>query len=869
LKIFGLRLFEKKNEVQDKVPDIEVSIPDTKKPAMIKRINNPTLGYQSSRVIGRGAFEQAEYNLAEIGRVEDTDSYVRQAFDKKVALMFKEGWDITGKNLRTIKYLKMRFAQISRATGVPTRSLMRDIGSGLIRKSNAFLIKVRKTESSGGRLRREPGANVDLKPIAGYFVAPAETMSFKMGSGNKITRWRQRMPSGDYKDFSPKDVVHFHYDRKEGFIFGTPVLTPVVDDVRALRKIEENVELLVYAHLFPMFQYVVGTKESPAGMTEDGRREIDVVKQEIEFMPTEGGIVTPFRHEIRVIGAENQALRAEGYLEHFKKRVFAGLAISAVDMGEGETANRATADNMSRNLIDAVKDFQQVAETFVNEFVLNELLLESTFGDDVLNDDNVCFLKFKEIDVDAQIKKDAHHADQFNKDVITHDEARRASGYEPLQIPSRKEIESEQDTAELYPEWHRTRWKLFEEPTLIIQSLDEPWTPTARAVARSSSLETTQGDIDESGKQKQEAEIAVEKERTKAKVAVAKAKPKPNTNTRPSKPKRKDGYLKATYEQLANDLVLRTAMEARFNEDWTAQLIRTAMDTSIQRLIAEQVMAFRQGFNSVSFSYLENQPQTVSVARNRFSTRANHYVARLVNHVISALKKRTRELTSSEELAEQVRAVFDAFNYRTDFIEDVEIRKAFTWGQVVAWRAKEVKEVESTAGAPLTVCEDCKRHNGSVRLKNLTLETVPPYHAHCYCSLEPLSGIEDSIRDSERSLPPPPPGTPMSDEPADVPLPDTGGIEKCPKCDKTALLKTGTADLYNCPACKHSWQKEEKTEDAGELGGPKSKRARWLKCVQKAKARLRTQNPKWDEGTVKMHAETACDHLLQDEDEEG
>ena len=166
---------------------------------------------------------------------------------------------------------------------------------------------------------------------------------------------------------------------------------------------------------------------------------------------------------------------------------------------------------MSRNLIDGVKDFQQVMETFVNEEIINELLLESTFGDDVLNDENIVYLKFKEIDVDAQIKREAHYADQFAKDVISHDEARRGSGYEPLEIPTREEMDAQTDTAEQYPEWHRMRWKMFEEPKLLIQALDEAWSPLAKTVARSTATETTQGDLDEAGQEKLAAEKEMEK----------------------------------------------------------------------------------------------------------------------------------------------------------------------------------------------------------------------------------------------------------------------------------------------------------------------------------------------------------------------
>jgi hypothetical protein len=850
LKIFGVNIpwWNEPTVVEDQIPEVQAPIPDTKKPALMRPVKNPVLVYRTTRFVGRGAFTPSEYDLGEIGRIEDTDSYVRQAFDKKVALMFKEGWDFVGPNTRTIQYLKTRLAQIAQASQVPTPALLRGIGSGLIRKSNAFLIKVRKTEASGGRVRSEPGKKNALKPVAGYFIAPAESMEFQL-EGNKITKWRQKMPNGDYKDYSPRDVVHFHYDRKDGFVFGTPHLTPVIDDVRALRKIEENIEMLVYQHLFPIFQYRVGTPESPAGLTEDGRREIDVVRTEIQYMPSEGGIVTPERHEIIPIGAEGKTLRAEGYLEHFKKRVFAGLGVSAVDMGEGETANRATADNMSRNLVDSVKDFQQVMELFVNDFMINELLLESTFGDSILDEDNRCYLKFKEIDIDAQIKKETHFADQFTKNVINLDEARTGQGREPLLIPTPEEVDTGEDLSQKYPAWHRMYWKLFKEPELLIQSLDEPYSPLAKAIARSSSLETTSSDVEEAGEKQKKRDIEIEKEKAKAKPAFA----------RPSRPKRKDGYLADTYTQITETVVTKVSIEQKVNKDWIAQLVRTALGTTIQRLIADQIGAFRAGIVSVGLVDRNKLPAMVSSARKVFTTRAERYVNRLTNHVANAIKRRVDSEVKPEELAGQVRAVMDAFQYRTAFIEDVEVRKAENWGRLQAWKQQGLETLWSFSPTPKSMCDICRpHHRQGVSPTLVDIEDIPPFHAHCNCHLVSQQELVQ-VTDEIGSLPPPK-GYKMSGEDVDKPLKGTGNIATCPECGKTAIEISKMPGYFVCRACKTTFQvKKDATKSRL---GPKSKQAEFRKCVQRAKARLKAQHPNFDDGRIEMMAETACDYLL-------
>ena len=435
-------------------------------------------------------------------------------------------------------------------------------------------------------------------------------------------------------------------------------------------------------------------------------------------MPSEGGIVTPERHEISTIGSEGKALRAEGYLDYFKKRVISGLGISAVDLGEGETSNRATADNMSRNLIDSVKNVQQVMESFVNQYLINELLLESTFGDEVLDEENIVKLKFKEIDIDAQIKKETHLADQFNKDLITHDEGRRRMGYEPLVIPTPQEIDNEQDIAENFPEWHKTRWKMFEMPKLLIQALDEPYSPVARALAKDNSVSMTSGDFAQSGSEQQSKELEL--------VKAKKPDPKPVV--------KKDGYLTSTFIQTKQDILYRVFAKNKLEQDWVAALIRSELLTGVQTLLSEQMLSYRNGYGRHASIYDSQFIQGTITARTLFRDRLERYIYRLTEEVVSSLKRNIRNDLSSEEAIAQIRTIFDSFEFRTRFIEDVEIRKAFSFGEVVAQRDSGVQSlfVHSDTGT----CEIGSALKGKqILLENITLEDIPPFHAKCSYTL--------------------------------------------------------------------------------------------------------------------------------------
>ena len=797
MKLFGWELnLNKKTTpiVKDETPEIQVPIKSGTAISQTPALVSPVVGYSTARQMGRGQFVCSEYDLAEIGRVEDTESFVRQAFDKKVALMFKEGWDVVGRNPRTVKYIKIRLAQISRASENPTIKLLRDIGSSLIRKSNAFLVKVRNEEASGGRMRPNPNGTTELKPVAAYFPAPAETLEVSY-SGNKIARWRQKMPDGTLKEYNPRDVIHFYYDRKDGFTFGTPQLVPVLDDIRALRKIEENIELLVYQHLFPLFQFKVGTEERPASIDENGEREVDVIRREIQYMPSEGGIVTTERHEIVAVGAEGRAIRAEGYLLHFKQRVISGLGISAVDLGDGNTTNRATSDNMSRNLIDSVKDFQQVLEFFFNEFVIAELLLESTFGDEVLDEDNRVWLKFKEIDIDAQIKKEAHMADQFAKNLVSQGEARLRVGYEPMRIPTSEDMESMEPT-ELqtqFPEWHQTFFKLIQEPLELIKSANNPEANAASTAAGKSPATAIQpGDVDEAHEKKVEQEMEIEKERSKAKVASAKAiaKAKP-------KPKVRDAFVTNRFDEVKSDILEYFQGGRRIDPNWISQIVTVSMGQCIDYLLANQVTAFRSGYSKWGDISSNEFINSVASARIGFRTRAERYINRLVRDITSSLKRNVplENGTTTPESLSVVRSVFDTLRYRADFIENVEIDKARTLGEALALRnsGQRFVLVRGSGGG----CERC-RHTHDVDTYFMVLEDVPPFHANCKCELK--RDIKDSIQDAAAT---------NSGQQLEETMKKDGRAADCPKCGKLALRLKDTPDVYNCRACKHSFRKKE------------------------------------------------------------
>jgi len=743
MKIFGFEFGKRKKRNKESVhfeAPISASKDALPKPSRqktiaivkIPRVRNPVLAFKPRP--GGNEFEQPEYNMVEIGRIEDIESYVQRAFTQKEGLMFKEGWELIGKNAQTIKYIKHRFEQLSAAGRLPFAYTLRGVGEDLIRYSNAFIVKVRNDKASGGKLRRMIGRKSAIEPVAAYFPMPVSTVRFQRDDNGKILKYRQTLPSGKYKDFSPEDVIHVYFRKKKGFLVGTPSLIPVKDDIRALRRIEENMELLIYQHLFPLYHYTVGTTDAPADTYPDGTREVDVVKQEIEMMPGEGMMVTPERHEIKAIGAEGRALRAEGYLTHFKQRIFAGLGVSAVDMSEGDSANRATADNMSRNMIDDVKHYQRVWEMFLNEFVIKELLLESTFTNPI-DDDNLVRIKCSEIDLDAKIKVENHAVNAFGGHAIKHDELRAAFGKEPFTDD----------------EWDNTFWKLIEEPKLMMQSADEPYSAYAQAIARASITAPEQSDFDKENAERKKELAAGQKAASSGKPGPASSKktsgqraakavvqPSNQHGTKNSPEKRRSSFSVAdmvapnnTITDLFNDLqeqALFSLSKGTLSSDYFKQLSISAGDVMHDRLARVMRIRFRDGYRTIDAS-LESLETSVpmSVIESRSLRLVNRLVDTLVRKMTTQLD--TNSPATTQQLA--VTSVFDSLRYRSRFMYNSEQHKAYNYGIFRALRAQGF-ETANVVAEP-DACDECQAKAGIINLINTDINDIPGFHPNCVC----------------------------------------------------------------------------------------------------------------------------------------
>lgn len=394
----------------------------------VKKVNGRAMPYADRH---RGNWFKPEYELTELQIAQDTDSFLFKAIQKKVHRFVLAGWEFVGNDKETVSYIKRRLREIETVSGQPFDLLMTNLAHDLIRYSNCAWVKVRNKDASTGEVRNYKGKK--LEPVAGYFILPFETLWFKIKRNGEIKKVLQEQPNtGETKEFFPEDVVHFYTNKKPGFTMGTPELLPVLEDIALLRRLEENIEQMIDANLHPLFHYTVGNDNMPERYGPDGVKESDLVRNTIEYMPSGGIFVSDHRHKIEAIGSEGKALKINEYLDYFKKRVYTGLGVSAIDMGEGDSANRSTANTLSKIAIQDVEALQSAVKTFIQSYIINELLIEGGYEEAIYDEDRYVQIKFGSVDKEEKSKEENQTIQLWLNKLISQKEARKRIGERPV-----------------------------------------------------------------------------------------------------------------------------------------------------------------------------------------------------------------------------------------------------------------------------------------------------------------------------------------------------------------------------------------------------------------------------------------------------
>lgn len=658
---------------------------------------------------GRDSYESPRSDFTLIDTAIQRDSYIQQTMLKYSELIFKSGWFFKGRNEQSMQYLKLRLEVMAVATGIPTELLFQGIADDIVRYGNSFIVKARAKNGVG----LPPGLAAlpvlpAKEPVAGYFRVPPETITIARDINGTILSYQQEIDGADDPlQIKPEDMIHIAVNRPAGRTFGEAWIAPVLEDVRLLRKVEENAALLLYRHIFPLLAYTVGIDKPGYEASDEELAELQSV---IENMPTDGAIVLPERHKIEAVSIS--AIDGKPYLDYFEQRVFTGMGMSTVDMGRGDTANRNTADAMGGIKADRVKGWQKALEVQIDKYIIEEILVEGGFDPIVNPEFNVDFV-FEEIEQERKIAKENHIILKWNSNLLTFEETRVELGYD--------------STAD--------------EARLQFQMIGMQQAEHAAEVANKNAPQNQNGTLDAPKGASESVKVNVQES------VFEYVKPERFNDLHES--------LLSHYRVLEQDTLdtvesylTKKAFPIKQPREWLNSLhfskdkmLRT-IQQSVQTSLSEGVTKAKADAGRNQYADIKSH-QAVRIVKDY----ASESIDSLEEFLKRNLSEKLEKATTEEQSILAVRGLFAATNHRLQFMSRTLLAKSFNYGYALSLMKYGEESVQSVYEGSCLTCQE--KAQEAISLQDLAslneiavFYRIPPWHPNCDCPLEFVKGGE-------------------------------------------------------------------------------------------------------------------------------
>lgn len=649
---------------------------------------------------------EAEYSLTEIQAAIKSDSYIKRFVTDYSQLIFKAGYSIVSENDAAAEYIRKRLRLMSFMTGEAFSNLLIEIGNDLVAYSNAFLVKSR-TDFSGVNLSDlQINPVYDSKAVGGYFRIDPATIKIQRDTNGAIKRYEQTLGNDSVK-FKPTDVIHFYIDKEASNAFGTPRIASALEDVKMLRRIEGNVERLIYRCLFPITQMKVGIPQQGMMATD---QEIKEAQQVVEQLVDDGLIITNEKVEFKNLGANNVALNAQPYLEYFEKRVFSALYLSTSMMGRGGI--KQDADSMEEQVHDAVKYFQKSISNFVQNNLFNELLLEGGFNP-ILNETDIVSFEFNEINLETKVKVENHYLNQYQGNAITFEELRKELGRRADNI----------SIDDVYA-------------NLVVQKnkMDLVWAGKGMLTpdgSQSGDNTNPQGKQSDAGDENKQVSNTAQPENQHGKTSVNIKEFAESATDRNKITKKNIDIYKKNFSVIYNKFqAMRNDVcdDVKNQDAFTIPLTRESILKMLEKYMEKEMLA---GYEKAIKDCGSKKPdftfdiQTVNIVKETKNT---------INDIFKEISKRIKKCETREEKE----AVFNSLEYRVRFLTEYTVSKSYWYAYVKTCNALGKNKVYVDFGNS----EDKKHHKSIIDTNHFSLDDIPPFHAYCSCKIKPEKGGE-------------------------------------------------------------------------------------------------------------------------------
>lgn len=652
-------------------------------------------------------FYRSEYDFDEIKVATETDSYLAQAIHKYSELFIKSGYVFKGENDKAVEYLKKRIRIMSYMSDNAFDLLMKETAYDLIKFGNAFWIKTRIDDNPFVNAKPMTSSN---KIVGGYFRLDPAQVRIQFDKDGNITQYKQVTPSNRDKNFKPDDVIHFTFDRDPGSVWGKPRWLPVLEDIRLLRKIEGNVSTLIWRYAIPMTQAKVGSQQSGMGAT---RKEIEETKRVIESTPPDGIIITDANVELKMLGAEGNAIDLSSYLTYFENRVFTGLNASQTMMGR--SGSKQDADSMDEQIHNAVKDQQATfAIQFAHE-VITELLVEGGFNP-ILNENDIVNIVFNEINLDTRVKLENHEVNLFQSNAITFKEMRTAIGYKNSNV----------DESQLFANMIQQK-NTLEQIDVNHKNAVELAKITAQLSSSESSSDNDSSDDsdnnDDSNNGNSSSSGYIKKNTGNGKtVSTGKTN---GTVKSVDSPQNQHGTFSA---KIKESVMIDTLSDEL---DDSGSNIESIKEKFLSYIKDEISSGAKEGALKASNDIKPNK-ENIKPSLAPENQLLFQYMKENLNACISDIKNRISNTTNRRDF----KTSFLAEKYRLNYMADFAHKKAYWYAYAKTCESYGIKKV-------VVRCNEDSKHSNehnskTINVHNFELGDIPGFSSGCRCQLEPL-----------------------------------------------------------------------------------------------------------------------------------
>lgn len=401
-------------------------------------------GITRTNSLPRGVtIEGPDYDFREINKVLAMDGFAARAMRTLIAATLKghrgNGWRLESHSETAKTYVQGRLEELMFAvdsTG-SMEKFMRKLVTSFITKSNVIIWlqrkkrgKSRKSYTWQGRRHQEILAVEVVDPAIVDVARSSETQRVKgfrvvTGGTNEVVT------------FADCYLLKWE-DMRQDNLFAQPIMTPVLDDILVLRRLEEIHELAMGKATFPLIHVAIGDpKRDPkvfGTAAVDG--EIGRTKEILENQAPEGFLVTPHYYEITIIQPKNMADFLP-YMEYYRDRIITGLNMDGPSMGLGNTSNRNTAATMSEQLMEKVRDIRSAIAEELNTTLIREILWEGGF---MPVGKTAVHIVWEDPDPTVRQGWENHFSALYVSGYLTLDEARAQGGYPPLEKSQEKDL---------------------------------------------------------------------------------------------------------------------------------------------------------------------------------------------------------------------------------------------------------------------------------------------------------------------------------------------------------------------------------------------------------------------------------------------